>query len=245
MKSTRNVIEIDEDLCNGCGACVPSCAEGAIQIVDGKAKLISDRLCDGLGACLGECPTGALRVTQREADDFDEEAVKAHLGKQDAASAPAPATHGCPGSQMRQFQTSPTTAAAVSDSSPVPSALTHWPVQIRLLSPTAPYWDGAHILVSADCVPVAYPAFHQDLLAGKSVLIGCPKLDDMDTALEKFTSIFQANQPTKITVAVMEVPCCQRLPMVVCEALKRAGKNIPLECVTVGIQGDVLSRQTR
>jgi len=239
MKSLRNVIEIDEDLCNGCGACVPSCAEGAIQVVDGKAKLISDRLCDGLGACLGECPTGALRVIQRAADGFDEEAVKAHLGKRAAAPAQAAvcAPHACPGSRMRQFQA----GAGVPGAGPAASALTHWPVQIRLLSPAAPYWNGAHVLVAADCVPVAYPRFHQDLLAGKSVMVGCPKLDDMEGALEKLTSIFQTNQPARITVAVMEVPCCQRLPMVVREALKRAGKDVPVECVTVGIRGNLLT----
>jgi Fe-S-cluster-containing hydrogenase component 2 len=243
MKSIRNVIEINEDLCNGCGECVPSCAEGAIQIIDGKARLLADKLCDGLGACLGECPTGALRVVQREADEFDEEAVKTHLGENapahSHAPAPAPQAHACPGSQMRQFEASATIAE---QSGPVGSALSHWPVQIRLLSPTAPYWDGAEVLVAADCVPVAYPRFHQDLLAGKSILLGCPKLDDMEDALDKFTSIFRANQPTKITVAVMEVPCCQRLPMVVNEALKRAGKSIPVECVTVGVKGDIVKR---
>ncbi len=259
MSVTRKIIEIDENLCNGCGECVPSCAEGAIQIVDGKARLVADKYCDGLGACLGECPVGALRIVEREADDFDEEAVHAHLAGQTAeaqVSAPAPASHtsgcpgsamqsfggGCPGSQARQFAAA--SPAPASAAAPAESALSHWPVQIRLLSPHAPYFQHAHMLVAADCVPVAYQRFHQDLLAGKSVLVGCPKLDDMGEAVEKFTEIFRANEPASVAVAVMEVPCCQRLPMVVREGLQRAGRTTPVELITIGVRGDLLGRKT-
>lgn len=242
MKQMRKVIEIDEELCNGCGDCVPSCAEGAIQIIDGKAKLVADKYCDGLGACLGECPTGALKVVEREADAFDEEAVEEHLQAGREPAAP-PTPCGCPSAQMRTFGD-----AAASDNpaddQPAVSSLSHWPVQIRLVPPTAPFLEGADLLVAADCVPVAYPRFHQDFLKGKTVMVGCPKFDDMELYAKRFADIFTANDVKSVTVAVMVVPCCQGLPVVVAQAMREAGKSIPMEVVTISLEGEIVSRQS-
>jgi len=235
MTATRKIIEIDEELCNGCGECVPSCEEGAIQLVDGKAKLIAERYCDGLGACLGECPTGALRIVEREADEFDEAAVEAHLAEMKGA---APA--GCPGAQARQLRAQ---QASATPGAPCASALTHWPVQIRLVPPTAPYLKGADLLVAADCVPVAYGGFHQELLPGKVVLIGCPKFDDPQQATDKFADIFATAKIKSVTVAVMQVPCCQGLPMFVQQCMRQACKDVPAEIVVVSLEGELLDRE--
>ena len=235
MRTMRKIIEIDEKLCTGCGKCVPSCEEGAIEIVNGKARLAADRLCDGLGACLGECPEGALRVVEREAEEFDEAAVEIHL----AGGGPeGPGFSGCAGSQTRSF---------AADAGALPeqeegSALTHWPVQLRLMSPSAPYLDGAHLLVAADCVPVAYARFHQDLLSGKVALVGCPKFDDAGAAVVKFTEIFSTAKITEVTVVVMEVPCCQRLPQIVEAGMDQSGALIPLNRVVVSLRGKILER---
>jgi NAD-dependent dihydropyrimidine dehydrogenase PreA subunit len=243
----RNIIEIDEDLCNGCGKCVLSCAEGAIRLVDGKARLMSEKYCDGLGACLGDCPTGALKIIQREADDFDEEAVAKHVKpiapRRDEAPEPQ---HACPGSQVRRF----TPAAAVATQSrprrdeDSASALTHWPVQIRLVPPSAPFLQGADLLVSADCVPVSYANFHRDFLAGKVVLVGCPKFDDVDLYVQRFTDMFTASDIRSVTVVVMQVPCCQGLPMIVHEGMRASGKHIPIEKIVITLQGEILRRET-
>ena len=183
MKVVRKVIEIDEDLCDGCGNCVPSCAEGALEIIDGKAKVIADIYCDGLGACLGECPTGALSIVQREADDFDDKAVEAHLAKQ-KKSEPQEipfVSGGCPSARIQSFEPSASVSAAAPQpesaaaGEEVESALSHWPVQIMLVPPTAPFLKGADLLVLADCVPVAFPTVHRDFLKGKAVMMGCPK----------------------------------------------------------------------
>ncbi len=230
MKSKRKIIEINEELCNGCGQCVDACAEGAIRLINGKAKLVSEVYCDGLGACIGDCPTGALKIVEREADDFDEEKVKVHLAAQ---RAPA---HVCPGSQMRQFK--PASGPRERSS----SALSHWPVQIRLVSPMAPFLQGADLLVAADCVPFAYPNFHQDFLAGKVVMVGCPKFDDVDLYIERFEDIFNTASIKSVTAVVMQVPCCQGLPTVVQEAMQRAKKDIPFKKVVVSLEGEILSR---
>lgn len=258
MKSLRKIIRIDADKCNGCGLCVPSCAEGAIQIVDGKAQLVAEKYCDGLGACLGECPEGALQVVDEVADAFDEAAVKELLaGKGKAPSGPShvnrpaalpshagmTAPCGCPSTQMQAF--APQTAcekanAPAAQAGSGVSALTHWPVQIHLVPPTAPFLRGADLFVAADCTPVAYPRFHDDLLRGKTVLLGCPKLDDAAEYVQKFAAIFATAAIKSITVAVMEVPCCQGLPVIVRKGMALAGKDIPLSVVTVSVRGEIL-----
>jgi len=243
MKQTRKIIEIDESLCNGCGECVPSCAEGAIQIVNGKAKLVADKYCDGLGACLGECPTGALRVVERAAEDFEGSAP--HVA-QAAHSVPAlsgcPSGGGCPGSRIQHFGSRPTVAPR-GTSAPGQSELGHWPVQIRLVPPDAPFLRDAHLLVAADCVPIAYPTFHQDFLCDKSVMIGCPKFDDPEPYIDKFEAIFAQSSVKSVTVVVMEVPCCQGLPVIVEEGMRRAGQKVPMEKVVIGLNGTIARRQ--
>jgi ferredoxin len=208
MKIRRKLIRIDEAKCTGCGLCVPSCAEGAIQIIDGKARLVAEKYCDGLGACLGECPEGALSIREAEVDAFD------------------------PCQQANQHQ------PAIQ--SPSSSTLRHWPVQIRLVPPTAPFLNGADLLVAADCTPVAYPRFHEDFLSGRVVLVGCPKFDDTQAYVERFARIFQENDIKSITVLVMDVPCCQGLPVIVQKGLELSGKNVPLKKMTISRQGIIL-----
>lgn len=245
MKVRRNIIEIDEELCTGCGQCITDCAEGALKIVDGKAKLVSDRYCDGLGACLNGCPTGALKVTQRDADDFDEEAVHDHLKALKEAEAARERTLacGCPSATIQTFARSGSPQKSEEQHTQATSALTHWPVQIRLVPPTAPFLKNADLLVAADCTPVAYPTFHRDFLDGKAVMIGCPKFDDASAYVEKFAQIFQANNIKSVTVVVMEVPCCAGLPVIVKRAMEMAGKTVPLEQIVISAGGDVLKKQ--
>jgi ferredoxin len=225
MKVVRKIIKIDEELCDGCGNCVPSCAEGALEIIDGKAKVIADLYCDGLGACLGECPVGALKIVEREADEFDEEAVEELLAKKkkEAPKVMPMASGGCPSARLQSFG-SPAAApasdpcgcaseAAALDQSE--SALSHWPVQIMLVPPTAPFLKGADLLVLADCVPVAYPSLHENFLKGKAVMMGCPKFDDAQHYIEKFAQICKQSGIKSITSVVMEVPCCSALPVIV------------------------------
>jgi len=233
MNTLRKIIEIDEDLCNGCGECVPSCAEGAIQIVDGKARLIADKYCDGLGACLGECPTGALKVIEREVAAFEGPAPSA------AADAPPMA---CPSAQARTFPERGVGQASSAGDDAAGSALSHWPVQIRLVPPTAPFLDGADLLVTADCVPVAYRAYHRDFLAGKVALMGCPKFDDGELYIQRFADIFAQNDIRTITIVVMEVPCCQGLPWMLEQAMTRAGKKMPTEKVVIGLTGEIVEK---
>jgi Fe-S-cluster-containing hydrogenase component 2 len=247
MSVIRKIIEIDEELCNGCGQCVPECAEGAIQVIDGKARLVKDRYCDGLGACLGECPTGALTIVEREADEFDEEAVEEHLGvrMQDAKKAEPTLACGCPSTQVQSFKVTP---SHHEDHRPdthdsFASNLSHWPVQIRLVPPTAPFLKGAHLLVAADCTPVAYPHFHRDFLRGKAVMVGCPKFDNAQEYVQKFADIFKTADIKGITVVVMEVPCCQGLPVIIKKAMELAGKEIPLDQVIISTRGKILERE--
>lgn len=243
MKIIRKIIEIDEDLCDGCGNCVPSCAEGAIKIIDGKAKVVKDQYCDGLGACLGECPQDALKLVEREAEAFDEEAVEAYLeSEKKSQAAPAPPGCGCPSEQLVTF---PQAASCQTANKPArmnsASALGHWPVQIRLVPPTAPFLKEADLLVTADCVPVAYASFHEDFLKDKVVMMGCPKFDDVDSYVEKFTQIFAANTINSITVLIMEVPCCSGLPGILKRAMALAGKEIPLSTTVITRRGEILS----
>jgi len=241
MKLKRNIIEIDENLCDGCGRCVDACAEGAITIEDGKARVISDSFCDGLGACIGECPQGALTIVQRVTDDFDENAVAEHLKQQRSPDSKDMLPCGCPSSHVQSF--SPSAAAADGgDTSSGPTALSHWPVQINLVPPHAPFIRNADVVVAADCTAYAYPDFHRKLLKGRPLLIGCPKFDNTDAYIEKFTEILSTSAITSITVVVMEVPCCSALPNLIKEAMRRADTTIPLETVVIGMKGTIVKR---
>ncbi len=239
MKTMRKIIEIDEDLCNGCGECVTSCAEGALQVIDGKARLVSEIYCDGLGACLG-CPQGALKIIEREASPFDEHATEQHLSAAHEHS-------GCPSSRIQMFGGSPCSEAnrpvTHADRISSTSALSHWPVQIRLVPPTAPFLKGADLLVAADCTPVAYPDFHGEFLKDKVIMLGCPKFDDADAYIQKFADIFRTADIRSVTVVVMEVPCCSKLPIIVERAMAIAGKQIPVEEVVISTRGYVLGRK--
>jgi NAD-dependent dihydropyrimidine dehydrogenase PreA subunit len=239
----RKIVKIDEDRCNGCGLCIPNCAEGAIQIIDGKARLISERFCDGLGACLGHCPEDAVTVIEREAEEFDEKAVEAHIRKEKEPETkpqpgPQPVFAGCPSSRPVQFNVAASKNEAVS-AQPSVSMLSHFPVQLKLVPVNAPYFKDADLLVAADCVPFAYPNFHQDFLKGKAVVVGCPKLDDIDYYIEKLTEILKTNTIKSVTVPYMEVPCCFALVRAVEEAMKASGKEVPLKKVKIGIRGDI------
>ncbi len=246
MKIRRNIIEIDEGRCSGCGECATACAEGAIRIIDGKAKLIAETYCDGLGACLGECPEGALTITERESDEFDPAAVEEHLkaeGPEPGHGGP-PMACGCPSHNIEVFPPS----LRAGEKRPgdqhgeVPSALTHWPVQIRLIPPSAPFLRNAELLIAADCTPLAYAGFHQHLLPGKVVMLGCPKFDDVDGYVEKFTEIFRTAGIRGITVVDMEVPCCSKLPMLVRKAVSLSDKAIPLEEIVISRRGAILRK---
>lgn len=243
MNVKRKIIQIDEERCNGCGQCVTSCAEGAIQIVNGTARLISDQYCDGLGACLGECPQDALKIVEREAPEFDEKAVEDHLyasGRQQEVSAPVHT--GCPSAAVRHVDRGRDAAGPAPSVGTAASALTNWPVQIRLMPPSAPFLKNADLLVAADCVPVAYPSFHKDFLQGRVVLLGCPKFDDADSYIQRFTQIFKTANIKSVTVVVMEVPCCQGLPVIVKEGMVAAGKLVPIEKVVVSAEGEIVKR---
>ncbi|MFC1987787.1 ATP-binding protein [Chloroflexota bacterium] len=240
-KTVRQIVRIDEEKCNGCGVCVPACAEGALQIVDGKAKLISETYCDGLGACLGECPQGAITIEERTAEDFDEEAVKLYLEEKDEHTTEE-LPCGCPSATVTQFERLATTEATLKDTPSQQSMLGHWPVQLTLVPPTAPFLQGTDLVLTADCVPFAYAGFHQDFLRNHSLLVACPKLDDFQAHLEKLTSILRHSSVKSLTVVHMEVPCCSGLVHMAKQALQLSGKDIPLEEVTVGVKGDLKSR---
>ncbi|MGC4000190.1 MAG: 4Fe-4S binding protein [Anaeromyxobacter sp.] len=262
----RKIVQIDEAKCDGCGQCVPSCAEGAIALVGGKARLSADVLCDGLGACLGECPQGAITVIEREADAFDEVAVSAHLARQGrpaphAHAHPAPAAAhaahghgphgdhggGCPGSRAqvlprRSLSVVPEPPAGPAARRPAEgseSRLGQWPVQLTLVPPTAPYFQGADLLVAADCVPFAYARFHQDLLDGNALVVGCPKLDDLHSHAAKLAQILTRSDVRSVTVVRMEVPCCGGIAMAARQAIAASGKDLPLRDVVVGIDGQL------
>lgn len=247
-KVTRKIIEIDEELCDGCGECIVSCAEGALELVDGKAKLVADVYCDGLGACLGECPTGALKIIEREADEFDEEAVERRLeevGQPEKPQEAPAAAAGCPSVRLQSFGgPSPCQRANIpATHESQQSALRQWPIQINLVPPTAPFLKGADLLVAADCTAFACGAFHQNLLEGRVLMIGCPKFDNQQECLDKFTEIFKTADVRSVTTVFMEVPCCHGLPMIVKKAMENAGKTIPLEHVVIGVRGDILRRE--
>jgi Fe-S-cluster-containing hydrogenase component 2 len=287
MKILRKIIRIDEELCNGCGLCVPDCAEGSLQIIDGKARLVSDNLCDGLGACLGSCPTGALQIIEREAEDFSEEAVHAFLADKKKKDETAPTGQeavkpsGCPSTQLQTFPpvsacqaaNQPVSMTAAAPTIPgshgirpslavaaptIPgshgirpslavtggtSALSHWPVQIRLVPPSAPFLQNADLLVAADCTAVSAPNFHTDFLPGKVVMMGCPKFDDAKSYVQRFAEIIATCNLKRLTILIMEVPCCSSMTGIIKAAMEQAGKTVPVEQITLSTRGEVINRQ--
>lgn len=278
----RKIINIDQDKCNGCRLCIPNCPEGAIQMIDKKARLVSDLFCDGLGACLGHCPQGAITIEEREAEAYNEakvmenivkhgkNTIKAHLEhleshgetrylkealeylRKNGINDPTKEIHagngmsghahrhegGCPGSRVMDFarHTKPSVGHRHAQ-----SELGNWPVQINLVPPHAPYLNGADLLISADCVPFAYPDFHEELLKGKVVLVGCPKLDDIGKYSDKIKAMLKDNDIRSVTYARMEVPCCSGLVGVIKEAIAGSGKNIPFKEIVIGIKGSRLN----
>ena len=255
--AVRKIIRIDESKCDGCGLCVPSCAEGAIRIVDGKARLVSETFCDGLGACLGECPRGAISLEDREAEAFDQEAADHHVKTASSAppagtTAPAPKaaaprgqahSGGCPGAAARSLFARAGAVPADPDGSPleIASRLGNWPVQLMLLPVQAPFYQGADLLVAADCVPFAFADFHRRFLTGKAVAVGCPKLDDGSVYRNKLARIFSDNDIRSVHVVFMEVPCCAGLVHLVREALAACGKPIPATATRISLRGEILS----
>ena len=252
----RKIVEIDEEKCNGCGECVPSCAEGAIRVVDGKARLVSEVYCDGLGACLGTCPQDAIRIVEREADPFDEEVTRRHLERLHEPRPEPAADHGfaavpdaCPGMAVRNLQPTtcpsakPSGAARAGDDSGdmVPSALGNWPLQLHLVPPHAPFLRDCDLLLAADCVPFAYADFHRRFLRGRPVLIGCPKLDDAQFYVRKLADILTQSSVRTITVLHMEVPCCTGLVRIAEAAIAASQTSVPLEDVTISVRGEVVA----
>lgn len=257
MGVIRKIIEVDEELCNGCGLCIVDCAEGALKIVDGKARVVNDVFCDGLGACIGACPEDALKIIEREAPEFDEEAVEAHLaaiGRPSLASPASPPQQGhgtaqghghnqsecgCPGSALRTFEPAP--AVVNDDRAQAPqSFLAQWPIQLRLLPPQGPMWQDKDVVLLADCVAAAYPDVHRQLIRDKTIVMTCPKLDDVQQSIDKLAQIFQ-NPLKSINVAIMEVPCCGGLLRIAEEALQRSGASHELKVTTIAIRGEVKS----
>ncbi len=275
MARVRKIIEIDEAKCTGCGECIPNCPEGALQVIDGKARLVSDLFCDGLGACVGHCPTGAMQVVERPAEDYDESRVMENVVKAGANTIAAHLKHlkehgatgyyneaveylkkrelpvpteektlacGCPGAAVRELRPATAPQPETSSTARAPSALRNWPIQITLVPPSAPYLKGADLLISADCVGSSHPSFHDELLLGRVLLIGCPKLDDADAYRTKLTEMFRTNTPKSVLVAHMTVPCCFGLVKIVRDAIKASGKTIPFAQVTVDLDGTIKDR---
>ncbi|MBD3344460.1 MAG: 4Fe-4S dicluster domain-containing protein [Chitinivibrionales bacterium] len=276
----RQIITIDEDKCTGCGLCIPNCPEGAIQLIDGKARLVSDIMCDGLGACLGHCPEGAITIEEREAEPYDEKKVmtniaaqgentiKAHLkhlkehnetelykqaveyceennielpDRKEETMATPPFT-GCPGSRTMEFERKK--AAAEAPSAPRQSQLTHWPIQMHLISPNASHYQGADLLLAADCTAFAMGGFHNDYLKGKTLAIACPKLDEgKDIYLDKVKALIDNAKINTLTVMIMQVPCCGGLLQLARRAANEAKRKVPVKCIVVGLEGNVLKEE--
>ena len=274
----RNIIKIEEEKCNGCSLCIPNCPEGAIQVIDGKARLISDLFCDGLGACIGHCPQGAITIEEREAQVYDEARVMENIVKQGKNVIKAHLEHlkkhnqlellkealdflkkkkiaipieeesllatekgaacGCPSSKVMDFRKEKDAPGKEKAFSKTESQLRHWPVQIKLVPTLAPYFENADLLIAADCVPFAYSDFHQELLKGKILLVGCPKLDDAGLYQEKISQILKNNNIKSLTYAHMEVPCCFGLVGAIQSAISASGKNIPFKEVNISIKGE-------
>lgn len=233
----RNIVKIDEEKCNGCGLCAKACHEGAIKIIDGKAKLISDKYCDGLGDCLPTCPENAIEIIERDADEYSIDAV-ANLAK--IKKAPTPL--GCPGTGTRKIIRSETIKTKNTESTEISnlSELRQWPVQLKLVNSEADYFEGANVLISADCVAYAYADFHKDFIKNRVTLIGCPKLDDNDYYKEKLTDIFKRNNLKSITVVRMEVPCCGGIVNSVRSAILESKKIVPYNEIVISTDGRII-----
>ena len=247
----RKIIKIDEEKCNGCGLCIPNCPEGALAIIDGKARLISDLFCDGLGACIGHCPQGAINIEEREATSYDEKKVMENIVKQGKNTIIAHLNHLKEHNEfsylkeamdylmVKGIKVRPSDLVSAQHSETARSGeLKTWPIQLRLVPAFAPFLNNADILIAADCVPFAYADFHEDLLKGRILLVGCPKLDDIQYYKEKITQIVNNNDIRSITYAHMEVPCCFGLLPVIKEAIKASGKDVPFKDVTISIKGE-------
>ncbi|MDM8000449.1 MAG: 4Fe-4S binding protein [Dehalococcoidia bacterium] len=236
VRVLRKIVRIDEEKCNGCGICIPACAEGALAIVDGKARLVSDRFCDGLGACLAECPKGAMSIEEREAEDFDDSALSHRDHEMSHAGDTLPC--GCPSASVTRLErrrAGEGCPGAVHQE----SALENWPVQLALVPPAASFLQGADVVLAADCVPFAYADFHRDFLQDRALMVACPKLDDTQVHLLRLTEIMRRSAPKSITVVRMEVPCCSGLRRMAEEAIRLSGKKVPLGEVVIGIRGDI------
>lgn len=244
MKSIRKIIKIDEELCNGCGQCVPDCAEGSLQIIDGKARLVADKLCDGLGACLGSCPTGALQIIEREADEFDEEAVEHFLAAKKIEVAPLQSMGGCPSARLQTLQPMSPCQMANVPGVQSGSALSHWPVQIRLIPASAQFLENCDLLVAADCTAVAYAGLQKDFLAGRVVMMGCPKFDDQQLYVDRFTEIFQTRKLKSLTILIMEVPCCHSMLQIIRQAYNAVKPELSVRQVVISTHGEVKGEST-
>ncbi|MCP3888358.1 MAG: 4Fe-4S ferredoxin [Desulfobulbaceae bacterium] len=262
MKAIRKIIKIDEELCDGCGQCVPDCAEGSLKIIDGKAKLVADKLCDGLGACLGSCPTGALQIIERQADEFDEVAVEKYLAeekkKSETVEKQPTMDCGCASTHIQSFNSIDPSSTAAGSASPCQSAnkpteissaggknsaLSHWPVQIRLIPAHAPFLQNADLLVAADCTAVAVRNFQENYLEGKAVMMGCPKFDDAESYVQRFVEIISTCNLKSLTILIMEVPCCSAMSVIIQKAIERAGKSIAVEQITISTRGEEIARK--
>ena len=238
----RKIIHIDEDKCNGCGLCATACHEGAIDIIDGKAKLVRENFCDGFGDCLPGCPTGAITFEEREAPAYDEAAVQESKKKKELQEKMKHLHEGgCPGSRMRMLEQPGEAGSNIAEPMRQAPQLRNWPVQIKLAPINAPYFNKAKLLIAADCTAYAYANFHQDFIRGKVVLVGCPKLDSVDYS-EKLTEILRRNDIKSVTIVRMEVPCCGGLEHAAREALRASGKFLPWQVVTISIDGKILDR---
>jgi len=252
VKGQRKIIEIDEKKCNGCGRCMIACPEGALELVNGKAKIVKDIYCDGLGACIGECPEGALKIIEREAGSFDEEAVekRKRRGRKPLAQgqkAPRPVKPakfkeslpcGCPSSTVMDLKTTrnpgPGTAGEIH------SELSHWPIKLKLLPPEAPFLKGANLVLLADCAAAAYPNLHPHLLRGRAIVMACPKFDDLDGHINRLAAILEASRPKSLTVVIMEVPCCRGLLFAAEKAIELSGVKVPLIRMVISRDGKIL-----
>lgn len=238
----RNIVKIDEEKCDGCGLCITACAEGAIELVNGKAKLVSEIYCDGLGACLSHCPQNAITVEQRQAEQFDQEATETHLAQQKQTIS-APTDFVCPGLANKKLREK-TERTESQRTGEVASQLTHWPVQLRLLSPQTPFLKEADLLLVADCVPFAMGDFHNKILKGRTIAVGCPKLDDSELYVQKLTEILKINNLNNLTVIHMEVPCCSGLTQIAQRAVKNSSVKISFEDVTIDLKGNISKAET-
>ena len=236
----RNIIRIDEKKCNGCGLCIPACAEGALKIIDGKARLVKDIYCDGLGACLGKCPQDAITIIQREAEEFNEKAAEEHMKTIQKAPTVHTRSSGCPSTQTMQFKKEEEPSTNITEKRE--SRLSTWPIQLKLMPPNAPFLKNADLLIAADCVPFAYVDFHEDMLKNRTLAVGCPKLDDASLYRNKLAEIFRMSNIKSVTVVNMEVPCCFGLHRLVKEAIELSGKTVPLRQETISIKGEKIAQ---